>query len=94
MGCPKEIGEIFSFDNTVSLYMGNQDCKVKEVIIQIQESIPKSSFKLPQTILDSQQHLPTILKYMHAFEDIFLADGTINKDLFNQLILEIQEGMR
>lgn len=91
VGCPKEIGNIFSFDNTVELHMGNQNCNVKEVIIQLQEKLPKIEKTLPQIIIDNQRHLPILFRHMRIL-DMFPLNGGFDENYFNKLLLDIEEG--
>ena len=93
VGCPKEIGNIFSFDNTVQLHMGNQNCNVKQVIIQLQEKLPKIQKTLPQIIIDNQRHLPIVFRHMRIL-DMFPSNGEFDENYFNKLLLDIEEGFR
>ncbi|TDE45875.1 hypothetical protein E0I26_04085 [Flavobacterium rhamnosiphilum] len=92
VGVPKVIGGIFGFDSSTSLYMGNQDCKVKRIEIQSQERVSKSEKVLPQIIIDNKKNLPIVFKYMH-FLDLFTPQGTFNKSNFDDIIMDIKEGL-
>lgn len=91
VGCPKEIGNIFSFDNTVQLHMGNQNCNVKEIIIQLQEKLPKIEKTLPQIIIDNQRQLPILFRHMQIL-DMFPSNGEFDENYFNDFLLDIEEG--
>lgn len=93
VGCPKEIGGTFAFDNSVaSLYMGNQNCKAKEIEIQLQESMPRAEKFLPQIIMDNQDCLPKVFEYMH-YLNLFTADGQFDEEVFIEMILAVEEGL-
>lgn len=94
IGCPKEIGEIFSFDNTVQLYMGNQNCNVKEVIIELQNKLPKTAKTLPQIIIKNQRHLPIVFKHSRILIlNMFTLGGDFDESYFNDFIQDIEDGL-
>lgn len=93
IGCPKDIGEIFSFDNTILLHIGNENCNVKEVIIQLQEKSPKIEKVLPQIIIDNQRHLPIVFRHMRIL-DMFSPNGEFDESYFMDFILDIENGFR
>ena len=93
IGCPREIGNIFCFDNTVQLHMGNQNCNIKEVIIQLQEKLPKIEKVLPQIIIDNQRHLPIVFRHMRIL-DMFPFNGEFDESYFKDFILDIEDGFR
>jgi hypothetical protein len=95
VGIPESIGNILSIDNRTSLYMGNQNCKVKRVEIEVQKKPHKSARILPSIIIENQKYLPTILKYMsYLTHDIYSADDTFNKSNFEDIIYDIKSGLR
>lgn len=91
--CPEYIGEFFSFDNTVSIFMNQQNCAVKEIEIQIQDQICEPEFFLPQVIIDNKKYLPIIFKY-NRYLELFSEDMVFNDVNFNDIILDIKEGLR
>ncbi len=93
VGCPTFIGDIFSFDNDVKLYLGKRNCNVKKVVIQAQEVIPVSAKTISQIVIDNQKHLSIVFKYIN-FLDLYNKDGGFNESDFNNIILDIKEGLR
>jgi hypothetical protein len=95
VGIPESIGNILSIDNRTSLYMGNQNCKVKRVEIEVQKKPHKWARILPSIIIENQKYLPTILKYMsYLTHDIYSTDDTFNKSNLEDIIDDIKSGLR
>ena len=95
VGIPESVGNILSIDNRTLLYMGNQNCKVKRVEIEVQKNPHKRVRVLPSIIVENQKYLPTIFQYMsYLTEDIFSNDGTFNKSNFEDIIYDIKSGLR
>jgi hypothetical protein len=93
VGCSELIGNILLIDNTVtSLYM-NQNCEVKRVEIQIQERLHDSDRFIPEVIFENQKHLSVVFKYAR-FLDIFSPDGVFNSSNFEDIIFDIETGLR
>jgi hypothetical protein len=93
VGCPEYIGEFLSFDNTVSIFMNQQNCEVKEIEIQIQDQICEPDFFLPQVIIDNKKYLPIIFKY-NQYLELFSEEMVFNDVNFNDIVLDIKEGLR
>jgi len=91
VGIPKTVGNMLTIDDRVSLYMGNQNCVVKRIEINVQGN-KKVGF-LPKLILDKQKFLPVIFKYM-KYLDIYSPDGNFNQPNFEDIVFDIEEGLR
>lgn len=95
VGCPEFIGNIFSFGSEIrSLYMGNHNCQVKKVIVEIEEKKDNTKITNHTIALANQQYLPIIFKYMTYFSDIFFSDGTVDISCFEEVISDIKSGLR
>lgn len=96
IGCPKFIGDVFSFDSGIgSLFMGNQSCEVKKIVIEKQEKKCKTGSSIHLVPFANQKYLPVLFKYMsYFFSDIFLPDGSFNLLYFDDLISDIESGLR
>lgn len=92
VGCPEYIGDTLTFDNDVKLYLGNRNCIVKKVIIQEQEAIPASVKTISPVVVSNQRFLPIVFKYIRYLD--FYEDGSFNENYFNEVILDIKEGLR
>lgn len=93
VGCPNVIGDIFSFDNTVtSLYMG-KNCIVNRVEIQKQEGFFSVHKIIPQVVLDYKRQLPILFKYARTLS-IWDANGNFNNSEFDDMIYDIKTGLR
>jgi hypothetical protein len=93
VGCPKVIGGIFSFDETVtSLYMG-KNCIVHRVEIQKQEGLSKVYNTIPQVVIGYKKLLPILFKYAGTLS-IWDANGNFCELDFNDIIMDIKEGLR
>lgn len=99
LGSPSFIGDIFMFDDDVKMDLGNKNCEVKSVMIQVQDAIPKSERSIPQIIFDNERYLPTVFKYfkwLELFTDHIEGQGerVFNESNFNDIIMDIKEGLR
>lgn len=92
VGCPEYIGDILSFDNDVKIYLGNKNCKVKIVTIQIKEMINDSDKYLPSIVINNQRQLPIVFKYSR-YLDCYDSNGCFNESNFNDIIFEIKDGL-
>lgn len=91
VGCP-DVGDILSFDNDVKIYLGNKNCKVKIVTIQIKKIITDSENCLPKMVINNQKHLPIVFKYS-KYLDLYDSDGTLNELNFSDIIFDIKDGL-
>lgn len=93
VGVSKEIGGVFAFDATTSLYMGDQDCKVHRIEIA-QDRISESENVLPRVIIDNKKYLPIVFRYMLLLNDLFYPEleRGFDESHFNDLILDIKDG--
>jgi hypothetical protein len=92
-GCPQFIGNIFSFDADVKIDLGNQNCDVKSVIIQTQATIEPENY-IPQIVLENQRYLSVVFKYFKYLDLFDETDGRLNVNNFNDVILDVKEGLR
>ncbi|MBZ4042587.1 hypothetical protein [Flavobacterium hibisci] len=94
-GCPTYIGDTLSFDDDVKLDIGNQNCIVKKVNIQKQESTAPNQRTIPPIVIEKQMALPIIFKYYRHIGSLYSDDNSrFNLDEFNRLVLDIEEGFR
>lgn len=95
LGCPKFIGDTLSFDIKIgSLYMGNHNCQVKKVIIEIEEKKCNTKTTNHTIAFANQQYLPIFFKYMSYFSDLFFPDGSVDSSYFEDVISDIKSGLR
>lgn len=93
VGIPQYIGNILSIDNLATLYTGNQKCQVKSVKIEIKKKRHKTARSLPRIVIEKSGLLSPIFFYM-PYLDIFSADGTFNQSNFQDIIFDIETGLR
>jgi hypothetical protein len=93
VGCAEFIGDTLSYDHDVRMFMGSQNCTVKTVVIQIQEVISDAEYCLSKVVIDNQKHLPILFKYI-SYLDLYTQDGVFIESNFDDIILEIKEGLR
>jgi hypothetical protein len=91
IGLPEFIGNVLSIDSTVSLYTENKNCYVKAVKIEFQQKRHKPVRLLPTVI--PEKHIPILLKYMQYLE-VFSSEGIFNQTLWEEVIFDIQSGLR
>ena len=93
-GCTLKIGANFSFDDILSTYSGDEDILFEGNFFLNETNYDRSNAKkLPNVILENIRHLKLILKYQRYFQ-IWNEDLTFNVENFNDLIAEINEGLR
>lgn len=93
-GCPQFIGDILSFDNDVKLDFGNENCIVKTIVIQMQETkVAVVERCLPEVVISNQQYLPTVLRYA-KYLSLYDTEGGFNEDNFAEIISDIKDGLR
>lgn len=93
-GCPKFIGDILSFDNDVKLDLGNENCIVKRIVIQMQETnVAVVERCLPEVVISNQQYLPTVVRYA-KYISLYDAEGDFNEGDFIDFITEVKDGLR
>lgn len=93
-GLPLFIGEILSFDNSItSISTGNTNCNVKRIEIQKQDVCVDDTKRLPTILIDHQNSLHIVFKYQ-SYLDLFHEDNSLNTENFNCIILEIKDGLR
>jgi len=86
-GSPTMVGGIYiCYENykLISTYSGNIDIEISDVFSHVAS--------LPQLFNDNIDHIKIILKYQRHFE-IWNDDLTLNEENFNDLILEIEDGL-
>lgn len=94
VGCTRKIGANFSFDDILSTYSGDEDILFEGNFFLNETNYDRSNAKkLPNVILENIRHLKLILKYQRYFQ-IWNEDLTFNVENFNDLIAEINEGLR
>ncbi|HEY1196510.1 hypothetical protein [Flavobacterium sp.] len=94
IGCPEYIGDILSFDDGIgSLFMGSQNCEVNKIVIETQEKKHNSNRIVSAILKSNLPALPILFKYMN-YTDIFSPDGTFNRQNFEDMIFEIDNGLR
>ncbi|TDX11322.1 hypothetical protein [Flavobacterium sp. S87F.05.LMB.W.Kidney.N] len=93
LGLPNHIGDILSIDSTIkSLYTGGKNCKVKRVEIDGSNFHKMNQF-LPESIIAHKKYLPGIFRYMQ-YLDLFTNDDDFNELNFNDIIYDLQTGLR
>lgn len=90
-GLPEFIGNVLSIDNSTSLFTDYKNCIVKAVKIEVQQKRYKPVRLLPLVIVE--KHLPIILKYS-KYLDVFSSDGSFDQCLWEEVIFDIQSGLR
>lgn len=94
VGCTLKIGADFSFDDVTCIYSGDEDIEFVGNFFLNETNYGKfSDNKLPSEIINNREHLKPILKYQKYFQ-IWNEDLTFNAENFNDLIAEIEEGLR
>lgn len=94
IGSTLKIGADFSFDDVVCTYSGEEDIEFLGNFFLNETNYGKfSNNKLPSEIINNREHLKLILKYQRYFQ-IWNEDLTFNGENFNDLILEIEEGLQ
>lgn len=93
MGISEYIGNILSIDDISSLYMGNKRCQVKRVEIEIPKKCHKTDRFLPSVLIEKRELMPVLFKYM-SYLDIFTADGSFNQSNLEEIIFDIESGLR
>lgn len=94
VGSTLKIGVDFSFDDATCTYAGEEDIEFLGNFFLNETNYGKfSDNKLPIQMINNLQHLKLILKYQRYFM-IWNEDLTFNGENFNDLILEIEEGLQ
>lgn len=94
VGSTLKIGADFSFDDVVCTYSGEEDIEFLGNFFLNDANYGKfSDNKLPIQMKNNLQHLKLILKYQRYFM-IWNEHLTFNGENFNDLILEIEEGLQ
>jgi hypothetical protein len=95
VGCTLKIGGNFSFDDTlVSTFSGDDDIVFSGDFFLNETIYDNLNYrKLPIEIINNRQYMKLILKYQRYFQ-IWNEDLTFNVENFNDLIAEIEEGLR
>lgn len=94
IGCPEYIGDTLSFDDGIaSLFMGSQNCEVNKIVIETHEKKHNSNRIISAILKSNLPALPILFKYMN-YTDIFSPDGTFNRQNFEDMIFEIDNGLR
>lgn len=92
-GCTLKIGANFSFDYTLSTYSGDEDILFEGDFFLNETNYGASNAKkLPNVIVENIRHIKLILKYQRYFM-IWNDDLSLNRENFNDLILEIEDGL-
>lgn len=93
-GCTLQIGANFSFDDILSTYSGDEDILFEGNFFLNETNVGASNAKeLPNVIVENIRHIKLILKYQRYFM-IWNDDLTFNAENFNDLIAEINEGLK
>jgi hypothetical protein len=93
VGCTSKIGANFSFDDILSTYSGEEDILFEGDFFLNETNYDASNVnKLPNVILENIRHIKLILKYQRYFM-IWNDDLSLNQENFNDLILEIEDGL-
>jgi hypothetical protein len=93
IGCTLKIGANFSFDDILSTYSGEEDILFEgDFFLNETKYGASNSMKLPTVILENIRHIKLILKYQRYFM-IWNDDLSLNRENFNDLILEIEDGL-
>lgn len=94
-GSTFKIGGDFSCDDTlVSTFSGDNDIEFEGNFFLNETLYDKLKYrKLPIEIINNRQYMKLILKYQRYFQ-IWNEDLTFNVENFNDLIAEIEEGLR
>ena len=94
VGSTLKIGADFSFDDVTCTYSGDEDIEFLGNFFLNETNYGKFSVnKLSSEIINNREHLKLILKYQRYFQ-IWNEDLTFNGENFNDLILEIKEGLQ
>lgn len=95
VGCTLMIGCNFSCDDTlISTFSGEEDIDFEGVLFLNETHYDQlNDRKLPFEIIENRHHLKLILKYQRYF-GIWNDDQTFNKECFNDLIADINEGLK
>lgn len=92
-GCTLKIGANFSFDDILSTYSGEEDILFEgDFFLNETNYSASNAMKLPNVILENIRHIKLILKYQRYFM-IWNDDLSLNRGNFNDLILEIEDGL-
>jgi hypothetical protein len=92
-GCTLQIGANFSFDDILSTYSGDEDILFEGNFFLNETNFGASNAKkLPNEIVENIRHIKLILKYQRYFM-IWNDDLSLNRENFNDLILEIEDGL-
>jgi hypothetical protein len=91
IGLPNYIGDVLSIDNTVSLFTDHKNCAVKTVKIESHRKRQAPVQLLPELIVE--KHLPIILKYS-KYLDVFSSDGSFNQCVWEDVVFDIETGLR
>ncbi|MFV8466702.1 hypothetical protein [Flavobacterium sp. LB1P62] len=93
IGCTLKIGANFSFDDILSTYSGEEDILFEgDFFLNETNYSASNAMKLPNVILENIRHIKLILKYQRYFM-IWNNDLSLNRGNFNDLILEIEDGL-
>jgi len=93
-GCPGFIGDILSFDNDVRIDLGNENCIVKTVVIQMQETkVAVLERCIPEIVISNQKYLPTVLRYA-KYLNLYDIEGGFNEYNFAEILSDIKDGLR
>lgn len=91
--CPKSIGTFLFDESVTSLYTGNVNCDFKRVQIKKNKKTLSRDKIMEQVIFTHQKKLQIVLKYNRLL-DIWDDKGNFNESNFNDIILDIEEGLR
>lgn len=92
-GCPEFIGDILSFDNDVRIDLGNENCMVNSVVIQVQDKdVAIAARCLPKIVIDNQRYLPIVFRYFKYLT--LFTNGKFNESDFIEFVVEIKNGLR
>lgn len=96
IGLPEFIGNVLSIDDMISLYTGNKNCAVRSVKIEMKQRKHQKNRFLPPILIEHIKYLPIVFKYMKYISDldIFSADGAFNQTNFEDIIFDIESGLR
>ncbi|MBG6186429.1 hypothetical protein [Flavobacterium sp. CAN_S2] len=96
LGCTPKIHGNISFDDVLSSTYCDDDVEFEGSFFfneTYSNESNKMVKKLPVEIIENRHHLKLILKYQRYF-GIWNDDQTLNKEYFNDLIAEIDEGLK
>lgn len=91
IGIPEYIGNVLSMDNTALLYTARKNCVVKTVKIEVQHKMSGHVRILPSIICE--KHVPFVMKYL-KYLDVFSADGSFDQSLWEDVIFDIESGLK